>query len=207
MQDSDEIMKTITIDDDVYAYIASNTQAIGESASDILRRLLQVPVQNETAVLPISIEPDNQQQPIVNDSEIEVVAEKEAPKECHNDVDNLAVAQNIEDVLELVEAQISGNTSSVVERFLLILSVLHHVNTDTFERILAVKGRNRLYFAKSKQELIAAGSSTNPKQVPNSEYWVVTNNNTSKKSSMLMEVLNILGYTNEQAEQFKPLLN
>lgn len=207
MQDSDEIMKTITIDDDVYAYIASNTQAIGESASDILRRLLQVPATTETSVLSVSIEPEPQQQSKASDNETEALTVNEASLECHNEADNIVVAQNIEDVLELIEAQITDNTSSVVERFLLILSVLHHVNTDTFERILAVKGRNRLYFAKSKQELTASGSSTNPKQVPNSEYWVVTNNNTSKKSSMLMEVLNILGYTNEQAELFKPLLN
>ena len=33
-------MKTIQIDDDLYQFIAANTQKIGESASDILRRLL-----------------------------------------------------------------------------------------------------------------------------------------------------------------------
>ena len=35
-------MKRIDIDDDLYAYIASHTRQIGESASDILRRLLDV---------------------------------------------------------------------------------------------------------------------------------------------------------------------
>ncbi len=35
-------MKTIEIDDDLYQFIASQTQQIGESASDILRRLLIV---------------------------------------------------------------------------------------------------------------------------------------------------------------------
>ena len=33
-------MKTIEIDDELYQYIAGQTQRIGESASDILRRLL-----------------------------------------------------------------------------------------------------------------------------------------------------------------------
>ena len=33
-------MKTIQIEEDLYQYIASNTQEIGESASAILRRLL-----------------------------------------------------------------------------------------------------------------------------------------------------------------------
>jgi len=34
-------MKTIEVDDDLYRYIASHTQHIGESASDILRRMLK----------------------------------------------------------------------------------------------------------------------------------------------------------------------
>ena len=33
-------MKNIEIEDDLYAYIASQTQHIGETASDILRRLV-----------------------------------------------------------------------------------------------------------------------------------------------------------------------
>lgn len=35
-------MKKIEIDDELYQYIASNTQSIGESASEILRRLLKL---------------------------------------------------------------------------------------------------------------------------------------------------------------------
>lgn len=36
-------MRTIEIDDDTYVYIASQTTEIGESAADILRRLLDLP--------------------------------------------------------------------------------------------------------------------------------------------------------------------
>ncbi|KLU19724.1 replication initiation regulator SeqA, partial [Proteus mirabilis] len=35
-------MKKIEIDDELYRYIASETRHIGESASDILRRLLKL---------------------------------------------------------------------------------------------------------------------------------------------------------------------
>lgn len=34
-------MKTIEVDDELYSYIASHTKHIGESASDILRRMLK----------------------------------------------------------------------------------------------------------------------------------------------------------------------
>jgi len=42
-------MKTIEVDEDLYRYIAGQTQHIGESASDILRRLLNVDGQVQAA--------------------------------------------------------------------------------------------------------------------------------------------------------------
>lgn len=42
-------MKTIEVDDDLYRYIASHTQHIGESASDILRRMLKFSAVSQTA--------------------------------------------------------------------------------------------------------------------------------------------------------------
>ena len=36
-------MKTIEVDEELYRYIARQTQHIGESASEILRRLLGLP--------------------------------------------------------------------------------------------------------------------------------------------------------------------
>ena len=36
-------MKIIEVDEELYQYIASQTRSIGESASDILRRLLNLP--------------------------------------------------------------------------------------------------------------------------------------------------------------------
>ncbi len=42
-------MKTIEVDEDLYRYIASQTKHIGESASDILRRLLNLDGQLQVA--------------------------------------------------------------------------------------------------------------------------------------------------------------
>ena len=42
MNSIESSMKTIEVDDDIYRHIASHTLQIGESASDILRRLLGV---------------------------------------------------------------------------------------------------------------------------------------------------------------------
>lgn len=44
-------MKTIEVDEDLYRYIAGQTKHIGESASDILRRLLNLDGQLQEAVV------------------------------------------------------------------------------------------------------------------------------------------------------------
>jgi negative modulator of initiation of replication len=64
-----------------------------------------------------------------------------------------------------------------------------------------MSGRNRTYFATDKDTLLATGSSTNPKNVPGSEYWVITNNNTVKKINMLKEVAEQVGFTLSEIEQ------
>ena len=57
-----------------------------------------------------------------------------------------------------------------------------------------------MQFASSKEELLKSGSSTNPKAIPDSGFWVVTNNNTAKKLAMLSQVLQILGYNDKVVE-------
>ena len=48
-------MKYIEIDDELYKVIASKTERIGESASDILRRLIQLPQTQGKDVTPAHI--------------------------------------------------------------------------------------------------------------------------------------------------------
>ena len=184
-------MKTLIIDDDVYAYIAANTESIGESASDILRRLLPIP--------------GKQQQKVTLDTDkaelLEVIPDEE-PSEClDTPEDKHHVCQSSHDWVSVTK-----HCSSVVDKFLTILGELHQRHPLEFNGILAIKGRNRLYYATSKDALLASGSSTNPKAIPNSDFWVVTNNNTSKKQSLLEQVLNVLEYSSEQNTLISQLL-
>ncbi|MBW8190675.1 replication initiation negative regulator SeqA [Neiella marina] len=157
-------MKTIEVDDDLYQYIAGQTQQIGESASDILRRLLMPSTSPQVT-------------PDVAESVTPVATE---PKPAMVDLANLD--------LDLLAEQ-----KGVVGRFLLILAHLHQEAPEAFAGVTSIRGRDRLYFAASKNELLAAGSSTNPKAIEGSPYWVVTNNNTDKKKAILNEVCQVLG--------------
>lgn len=173
-------MKTIEIDDELYHYIAGQTQQIGESASDILRRLLlpeAAAVQQATGdVAPV------------------VVAKTAAP---------VVSSQKVFDILSKQDLQAE---LSVVGRFLIILSALARAHKSQFAAVLEIKGRNRLYFGRKETDLLEAGSSTNPKQIPNSDFWVITNSNTTRKKMMLTEAALKLGYNQTEAEQIRDFL-
>ena len=81
-----------------------------------------------------------------------------------------------------------------VGRFLFLLGWLHQKHSDKFARVLEITGRRRKYFARSADELEESGTSVNPQKIPNSNIWVITNNDTPKKRRMLSDVMRLLGY-------------
>lgn len=174
--------KQIDIDDELYRYIASHTQHIGESASAILRRLLGLPSVVASA-------PD--QNPAVT-----------APL-VHPAATNDSATRTLFDVM--TKADLAGQRS-IVARFLYILSMLHRCHAQQFNKVLQITGRDRKYFATVERELEEAGTSTNPKQIPDTDFYVVTNNNTTRKKMMLTQVALELGYNQAQAERIRDLL-
>ena len=176
-------MKSIQIEDDLYHFIASQTQDIGESASDILRRL----------VMPESVLKTEQ---VNNVDETQTI---------HSEDKNTTQTEDLVCQASAVFSELEGQQlqaiPKMVERWLLVLSIIHKHNTQQFNKVLGMSGRNRTYFAIDKDTLLATGSSTNPKNVPGSDYWVITNNNTAKKINMLKEVAEQVGFTSPEIEQ------
>jgi negative modulator of initiation of replication len=178
-------MKTIEVEDDLYHFIASNTQHIGESASDILRRLVMPGTSSASVSGPLT-EPGNAQQNMVD----------RAQSHCD--------AQGV--FADLAQQDLSL-VLKMVDRWLLILSVIHRHNVSVFPKVLAITGRNRRYFATDEQTLLTTGSSTNPKNIPDSDYWVITNNNTAKKINMLKAVGQAIGFDGPQIERLVALFS
>lgn len=260
-------MKNIEVDDELYHYIASKTEKIGEPASAILRRLLgfddaaeKKPVQATAQPEPVpepAPEPTPEpvlepvaavQEEVVAQVQVEPQATPEAQAESAPEVevaDNTpsepveavepAVEPHPEEVkVEVAEAapkakkprKIAPRKLSAAEqkeaeevaklvpsgklqdlalndlqtqhgavgRFLYILSALEQQHADAFSGVVQIKGRDRLYFADNEEQLRQSGSSTNPKRIGKTSYWVITNNNTSRKKWMLKEVAKMLGY-------------
>ncbi|BBN81540.1 negative modulator of initiation of replication [Pseudoalteromonas sp. A25] len=185
-------MKKIEIDDELYQYIASNTQSIGESASQILRRLLNLSTDsnNSLSVTADDSKHDGKQPEQTQDN---IVADKETVEPNAN-------------VFNILNKEELAMQKGVVGRFLFILCALHRTHKKSFHKVLDIKGRDRIYFAKSKEALLESGSSMNPKNILDSEYWVMTNSNTTRKKMMLHEVALSLGYTEAQAETIRDYL-
>lgn len=186
-------MKTIEIDEALYQYIASNTQFIGESASSILRRLLAF--DENTSVSNQAAPENNPSQVIETKKEVQTLPTESVAK---------AVVQG--SVFDYINKEELAMQRGAVGRFLLILAALYRVHSDIFANVCDIRGRDRLYFANNEDALAESGSSTKPRQIPESPYWVITNSNTTRKKMMLTEVAIALGYSAEQAEKIRDLL-
>lgn len=170
-------MKYIEVDEELYRHIASKTERIGESASDILRRLLGLSVDTVEQAEPKAIS-----QPSL---EVERFAPHVEVKQTTPSMTDFTTTN----FTTLVDEHRLSLQKGAVGRFLFLLESLYQQSEMQFLQILQIQGRDRLYFARSREELLKASPSANPKEIGSSGFWVTTNNNTAKKRAILAEVL------------------
>lgn len=169
-------MKTIEVDDELYRYIASHTRHIGESASDILRRMLKFsPSAQPAAALVKAAQP----------------AAAVAP-----------VKDHVRAVRELLLSDEYAEQKKAVNRFMLVLSRLYTLDGKAFnEATESQHGRTRVYFASDEQTLLKNGSTTKPKHVEGTPYWVITNTNTDRKRGMIEHIMQSMQFPAELTEK------
>lgn len=135
-------MKTIEVDDELYRFIASRTQRIGESASDILRRLLNVDGESQQEPqVEVDVEPAGAATPIVVGKP----------------------TSSFDPIKEIRSVLISDEFAArekAIDRFMFILAALHRIDKDGFAEATQVKGRKRIYFADNEETLLASGKTT-----------------------------------------------
>ncbi|QEQ59830.1 replication initiation negative regulator SeqA [Haemophilus influenzae biotype aegyptius] len=173
-------MKIIEVDEELYQYIASQTRSIGESASDILRRLLSLPVHTSIVndLIITSAETDQKPKQATNVKEVNIKTTKKQSI--------TAINQIVEKVQTLLNSTEFQEESKAVVRFLAILRVLYRTNPESFAQATeSLQGRTRVYFARDEATLLMAGNHTKPKQIPDTPYWVITNTNSGRKMLML----------------------
>ena len=219
-------MKNIEVEPDLYQFIASQTQHIGENASQILRRLLAPQMEAaQRRMQPEEVAPSTQVTNTQVDSapvespKTEAVSEPEKVKKPVKPAAKTAKEEKKEEPSQTVEPSTGSDVllskslikslkekKSKVDVFLLLLGEMNKQKSGSFNQVLDIKGSNRAYFGADKQTLLDSGKSTNPKQIPGSSYWVVTNNNTQRKSDLLCKVALRLGYADAEVEKLGSIL-
>ncbi|MGB2079604.1 MAG: replication initiation negative regulator SeqA [Vibrio sp.] len=184
-------MKTIEVDEELYRYIASQTQHIGESASDILRRLLvenQVP--QTTPVL--SAQPVAKSQTVATEA-VSTAASEDKP--------SFTATDRVKTMRTLLISDEFAAKDKAIDRFMLILSSLYQLSAQDFANAANVKGRTRVYFADNQETLLASGKTTKPRPIPETPFWVITNNNTNRKRQMVQQLMERMGFQSDLAER------
>lgn len=157
-------MKRIELEDDLYTYLLQNMKEFGESPSSVLRRLLGI---NQI---------DQKNRSIGTPPKPGLDQAGKSELEIH---------------LSSIEFQYSRG---VVGKFLSVLGIIYQSHADDFHQVESIKGRGRLYFSRDVTALTQAGSNVNPKQIPNSPYWVITTTPTDLKQEILTSVMRVFNY-------------
>lgn len=174
-------MKTIEVDEELYRYIAGHTQHIGESASDILRRMLNFTSESL--------------------SNLDSGIESESKTITHS-----KSALSVEDAAEYLDKQLNSTRillqTKAVDRFIQLLSVLYSLNPNAFaEATHTLHGRTRIYFAKDEKTLLQHGTHTKPKIINGTPYWVITNTNSARKRNMVTQIMQSMRFSSELIEK------
>ena len=77
---------------------------------------------------------------------------------------------------------------------MLVLGTLYQEDAAAFTQATEIKGRKRMYFSRDPDALRASGSTTKPKPVPGTPFWVITNTNTSRKQNIVAQLMSSMGY-------------
>jgi negative modulator of initiation of replication len=160
-------MVQISIEDDVNAFLLQKARVVGESASDILRRELRIPRSSLNSTPLQSLYKDPPAPPKDEDS---------SP------------------LLEFLQSPLFLAQSDGVSQFVALLSWLHERHKDIFRAVLGIEGRDRKYFGLTKVDVEGSGTSVTAKPIPNSPFWVITNNDTPTKRKILSRVMRLFRY-------------
>jgi negative modulator of initiation of replication len=107
----------------------------------------------------------------------------------------VAVAPHQHELASLLAQPMFTNSTTAVARMLRIFKEAHAQKIREFSKVLQIQGRNRAYFARSKEEILRSGKSTQPREIEGTGFWVMTNSPTPQKRQMVREVLQLLGYS------------
>jgi negative regulator of replication initiation len=116
------------------------------------------------------------------------------------------IDETTSELLAFFKSAFFKRQKSKADQFLSMLSFIYQRHPQEFCKVDSIAGRKRKYFSRTERELIESGSSVRPRKIPKSKYWVITNNDTDKKQSILKDVMEMLGYSPTAINEFVRML-
>lgn len=207
-------MKQIDIEDDLYKYILTNIEAFGETPSQILRRLLQLPA---STTLPTIDAAEQKNLAVVSEPEPEVVAEKtvKVVEQSHSFAGVSLPDSFANGISVLFTTEIFKSEPVITNKFKMMLTTMYYENKQAFiDASKVVKGRSRDYLGENLDELLASSNkeevdlliASKPRDIPYTPFWVVTNANTGRKRIILTQVMASMGYPHHLIERIKEVI-
>jgi len=208
-------MRTIEIEEDIYAYLCSQTQEFGEEPSAILRRLLCLDAADgsQQPIRPRAPSPDSDTPAeITDDTSAEPPSSDDDPFEEHTPRQHAPdepsrAPQTTPEFTEFLNTSAFIRQRKALGRLFAILSWLYQRHGEEFEEVASVRGRHRTYFAKDPEDIKRTGSSTKPQLIPKTPWYVTTNTSTKLKQAILRKLLSRLGYGKDDIEQATALVD
>lgn len=212
MNQQDKKIMQIEIDEDIYAYLATQTESIGESASSILRRLLHLEQPKEmtnSSHSSTSIVHSSGKNNILKKT-VHLDKKQNSTQKTNADKRTTVPVDEVSSLIQMLNSDEFLNETKSVNRFLMILEKLYQSNAELFAHAANCShGSKRIYIAKDQKRLMNSGSNTKPKLINHSPYWVITNNNTQRKALIIANIMEQMGFEKGMIQftqhQFSPV--
>jgi negative regulator of replication initiation len=158
-------MKTIQIEDEVFAVLESRVRGFSDTPNEVIKRLLESSAADDSSLT--------------------------KPKS--DKISSSNNSSKISAIVHLVQSPeyLMGDAKG---RYFAVLEFLYHQQKDKFS-VLEQYGRGkRIIFARDAKTIEESGNSTFPQRIPNTPYYAVTNLPNSRKRKILEGALGIFHY-------------
>lgn len=110
-------------------------------------------------------------------------------------------AETPQSLVGFIRTQKFQRHQQTVDRFLLILGWLHAKDAKVFATaIMGFQRGKRLYFARSKSEILKNGANVTAKPIPQSPFWALTTLDNKSKRLIIEDLLSSLKYSRSEIQ-------
>ena len=164
-------MKTIQIEDNVFAILESKGRGFNDSPNEVIKRLLA-----ESGI----IKNLSQAKP-----KLDVTPSNNLP--------------NVSAIIQLIQGPqyLMGDAK---RKYFAVLEFLYRQHESKFSTLEQYGRGKRIIFARDAKTIEESGSSTFPQKIPNTPYFAVTNLPNSRKRKILEDALRMFHYPSNEIE-------